>query len=296
MADERETMTPEELLDLEAQLTAKQRELADRERTLREREFSLADLEHSLPRKLAVKEQEIDERLKELGRREERARRLFERTQSAIDGDEQDHSVLSEGLREQVASLHRDLDALKNMFSGASVPTVPTVPIETTGGRITLKDALAYVPSFNGENMSVSQFIRACKRACRMLPSSTTSTFLELIRQKFTDRARTAIEHLEYRSIQELENKLRDMFDTYRTATQCKAELENIVKGHNEPIVDYVSRAQTLHGDILHAETTERGELSGAEKLKIENDAVEAFLKGIPPLLRIECRLRDCKT
>ncbi|XP_063994377.1 uncharacterized protein LOC135171688 [Diachasmimorpha longicaudata] len=188
---------------------------------------------------------------------------------------------------EQLSLLAKQIEDLKRT---KEIPetSAPVRTCENTS-RITMKDALAYIPTFDGYNISVTQFMRSCNRACSMLNQSTIPMFLALIRQKFTGRARTTLENLEYQTASELESKLRDFFDPIRTANQYKAALENVCKKSHEHVVDYINRVRNLYCDVINAETLERECLSTEEKCKLEKDAINAFLNGLPPSLRVQC-------
>lgn len=130
-----------------------------------------------------------------------------------------------------------------------------------------------------------------------MVHKDSTQIFLELLRQKFKGRARAAIENLDYDSIQALEEKLKEIFDPCMTPSQCRTALENVIKGSNEHIVDYINRVRTIFNNVLNAEATDRGrEISNAERSKLEKGAITSFLNGIPPNLRLECKLKILKS
>ncbi|XP_057333436.1 uncharacterized protein LOC130672737 [Microplitis mediator] len=67
----------------------------------------------------------------------------------------------------------------------------------TCNANITIKDALSYVPTFDGTSAAVSDFIRSCNRACSMLAPSAEFMFLTLVRQKFKGDARITVENME---------------------------------------------------------------------------------------------------
>lgn len=175
-------------------------------------------------------------------------------------------------------------------------PNGPEAPSINLTPKITMRDALAYIPKFDGSNMSVSQFIRACQRALNILGPLNQRTFLELLRGKFDGIARTVVDNLDYQSISELESSLRDMFDPLCTASQYKAALQNIVINTNEHIASYINRVQTLYLDIINAETRECQEISNFEKFRIETDAIDAFLRGLPLPLRMQCMCQSRDT
>lgn len=284
--DDETPMTTDELLKLELQL--KQLQL-----TLFEKERSLAETERSLPLKfredlsrLNAKEEEIEERMRQLEIREEQLSQINS-NRRINHGSEREE--LNGELLQKMETLSVELEQIRDRIPRREPP-------RELEGRVTLKDALAYIPSYDGNNMTVFQFIRSCKRAVAMLAPTMTAVFLELIRQKLTGRARSALESIEYGTVHELEAVLRNLFDTSRTATQCKAEFENIVKLNTENILDYINRARTLHADILHLERSERVTVSPQDEVKINKDGVRAFLNGIPPAIRVRIMLLDHDT
>lgn len=255
--------------------------LEKRERDLNDREQALAERERQLISDL----EELNEKGSEL---EEQERALQATTESLRDwARELSETKPAPKKLSAVESLKEEIAQLKG--NSASKPAT----VESThNAPITIKDALAYVPNFEGSSATVSDFIRSCKRACSMLPASAEFMFLTLLRQKFKGEARTSVENMDYANMKEFDNLMRSVFDRRRSANQYKADMENIVMKPDEKMVSYVNRARTIYRDILHAETAERGELSERETLKIDKDAISAFLNGIPPLLQMQCKLK----
>lgn len=282
-------MNEMELRQLEAQLVVKQRELESYETELKQREQEI-DTERIAEIMAGLKQREEDLKAKH---------REYDLKLDALErGSEPQQSRLNSTIDNEVMStlsrMQEEMQAIRQELKNET-PN-PSISSNSLIGQISIKDALAYVPIFNGKNMTVAQFLRTCQRALKLLPRGMEKTFLELMRQKFTDQARIAVENSEYNTFAELEQLLRSIFDPQRTASQYKAELENISIKSGEPIINYINRVQVLHGEILHAESSERAFLSRETKLKIENDTIEAFLNGLPPLKRIECQLKPHDT
>lgn len=232
---------------------------------------------------LEAREQFLKIQLSELAKRE-----------SKINGREKAIEVRENELEENANLLLNWARELKNTSSDPLPDKISKTKCHDSVDfacivNVTVKDALSYVPEFDGLNTTVSDILRSCKRACSMLPPKTQFVFLTLLRQKFRGESRTTIENLEYSNIQKFESIVRSVFDHRRSANQCKAELENIIMSPDEGIISYVNRARSMHRDILHAESIELGELTDREMLKIEHDAILAFLNGLPPLLRVQC-------
>lgn len=289
MADKQ--LTPEELTTLHEQLTAKQRELDDREKELRDRVSQLSEPEliyqSEFAKRFAEREQEIQERLTAASQREDEAKLLLHRAREVDSNREFYAQGLADDRRNFVVdSQLRWLEEEVRRLQTSKVAPVRTVPNNT---RVTIKDALAYVTPYDGKSIFVSQFIRSCRRAISMLAPSEERIFLELLRQKLTGAARSALEYTEYSTLTELETHLRNIFDTCRTVNQCKADLEQTSWGNSEPMTDFINRVQALHGNIVYAETqTLNRDLTAEERARIDREAKEAFLNGIPPLLRLQ--------
>ncbi|XP_063975109.1 uncharacterized protein LOC135161461 [Diachasmimorpha longicaudata] len=283
-------MDQEDLRTLAEQLRKKQSEVEEKEIALDKKTRDVLVAQNKIEA-LTIIEEELNTREKLVAEKEAHAKQLLERSREVHDNPTafapENSQKLNESIGSQITELQEELARVKRIaLRSGRQEQLPAV-------HITFKDALAYIPTFDGTHLEASQFIKACDRACTMLPEYVIPTFMELIRQKFKGRARTAMENLEYNNMQDLETHLREIFDPLMTINQCKAALENMSKGPQEHIIDYVNRSRSVHGNIVTLERQEKNRpLTFAERKKLEDDAITAFLNGIPPLLRTECKLQ----
>lgn len=291
--------TQRNLAAREDDLDERERALDERERALDVRERSLVEREdelESLKGELNEKEKEMEIQDSELGKTAQSLRDWARDIDKYEPAAPKSPSVI-DLHKNEVAELRISTSKSSPKNNDESIPSEndsdasKSAKVELTPGTISIKDALSYIPKFNGSSATVSDFIRSCKRACSMLPSSAEFMFLTLVRQKFEGEARTAVENMDYSNIKEFENLLRSVFDRKRSANQYKTDMENIIMKPDENMVPYVNRARTIYRYILNPEKLERGDLSERETNKIDTDTITAFLNGIPSLLQMQCKL-----
>ncbi|XP_044592004.1 myosin heavy chain, clone 203-like [Cotesia glomerata] len=223
-------VTEKELAEREAELNAFAKELEDRRAELDNKETEIenqaresADVFRQARTLEAERYHERENSLKELKSSLDQARNDLQAREDALNQRETEIEAQSKELQETAAGLTRMIREIKEAKKSEGKKletkkseepsailllkkeftqlkgkeTKPVVVDSVTGNsNITVRDALSYVPTFNGSSSSVSDFIRSCKRACSMLPTSSEFMFLTLLRQKFKSPARTTVENM----------------------------------------------------------------------------------------------------
>ncbi|XP_076384613.1 uncharacterized protein LOC143263787 [Megalopta genalis] len=146
----------------------------------------------------------------------------------------------------------------------------------------TVKEALEFIPAFDGTNIPVIQFSRACKRARDIVPPYAERTLTKLICNKLRYRAYSALEDENCCTINELCNRLKEVFGPHRSVDQYRGDLASILQGQNEHILDYISRTKDLRAAILDCDDSHRN-IENVDELTIDS-----FIRGLIPALRPE--------
>lgn len=156
---------------------------------------------------------------------------------------------------------------------------------------IKYRDALESVPIFNGSNIPVLRFIRACQRVKSMFGVNHENNITQLLRNKLKGLALTALEDDSFTSIQSLTDKLKTFFGSSKTAYQYRGELGSIIKQNSENIIEYTSRVKDLHFAIIEADTVVFGvPPEGFAIINYETDTSDCFINGLPPDFRIRLK------
>lgn len=207
-------------------------------------------------------------------------------------------------LTVELDNIKRDMTLLSNRVHASHPLAGRAAPInpQNTGNsdpdhpRLSFKDILEGIPTFNGENISVLKFVRACKRAKDMFPANLELTLTRLLRNKLKGRAYTAMEDDSFADIKAFTDRLKDVFGASKSLNQYRGELGNIAKHQSEHIIDYISRVKDLHAAITEEEKLENGATPRGRLTTLENETLDCFIAGLPPDFRLRLRLEGCTT
>lgn len=216
----------------------------------------------------------------------DRERRLREES-DALDRERQafdTRNVEKERLREELETMRRELETIRSETPANFHATPQNSLPSNEPWEYTLKEAASTIPPFDGQNMSVLQFARACRRAREILPESAERTLARLIVTKLRGRAATAIEDEPISNVTSLCNRLKEVFGPNRSVDHYRGEMANIYMGSNEHILDYISRVKDLRDAILDCSR------SPAPISEINALTVNSFIDGLTPLLRPDLR------
>lgn len=253
----------------------------------REYERQLLDKERALQQR----EADINERFVKLERAEAETSRRFR----TIDLDKEPETAMSD-----IELLRLELDNLKREIRRNRTPAVDHSR-HLPSPQIKLKEIVDSIPCFNGHNISVLQFSRACKRAQEMLPHpvspETEANLVRLIRMKLQGHAYIVVEDEPISTIEKLKDILKTAFMPSRTVNYYRGALANLHKRPDEHVLDYISRAKDLKQAILEEESKIHGDyLNEIERTRIDQDALECFTSGLPPEYRLPLKMEGCRT
>lgn len=152
--------------------------------------------------------------------------------------------------------------------------------------RLTTREALDLVPVYNGQNMTLLHFLRACRRGRDRLPANHERQFAQAIYSKLRGLAADAVDEDQCNSIDQIEEQLNYTFGSLETADECRAALRNLVQKRGENVVTYIARVRDMRYTLLELEQREKGALHQGELRKIESIVATAFCHGLPPEVR----------
>lgn len=277
-------LSEEELRVLADQLDKKREILREQEQALLKRELET----HEKLEALSARECEFSD---EVNNRDE----PISTTRHALEAMQ---NTLSTMINE-VSRISREIGSIKNgegQRQSGPVPRVQQNEVNVRDDRelpanIKFKDALESVPIFNGYNVPVLRFVRACKRARDMFRPHQELGLTQLLRNKLKGHAATALEDYNFQNVHQFGERLKTLFGAAKTLNEFRGELGNISKNKNEHIIDYISRTKDLHTAILEAEIDNHGTLRNGQYDIFENDTLDCFVKGLPPDFRIRLKL-----
>lgn len=161
------------------------------------------------------------------------------------------------------------------------------------GPKISYREATESVPIFDGYNIPLSQFIRACRRAKEVVPASSERNLTQLLINKLRGRAVGAVEDEPCDSITQLIDLLTGAFGSPKTINQYRGELSGIYMRPYEHILDYIRRVKDLRMAILDTEHGTNGRLDPHFVADIDSLTIFSFIEGLPFDYRLQIQPED---
>jgi len=148
--------------------------------------------------------------------------------------------------------------------------------------KVSFREATEIIPHFDGYNVPLLQFTRACRRAREIVPPYSERTLTKLVMAKLRGRAYYAVEDEPCDSITQLIDLLTKTFGPRKTIDQYRGELSNEYLKPHEHIVDYISRVKDLRTSILDTERRTKGRLDPRFVSEIDALTAKSFCAGLP--------------
>lgn len=154
--------------------------------------------------------------------------------------------------------------------------------------KVSFREATESIPSFDGNNIPLAQFARACRRARDIVPPASEYNLTKLIINRLRGRAYYAVEDEPCDTITQLIDLLNGAFGSPKTIDQYRGELSACYLKAGEHMLDYISRIKDLRTAILDAERREKGILSTAEVDNVNGLTARSFCDGLPLQYRLQ--------
>lgn len=154
--------------------------------------------------------------------------------------------------------------------------------------KVSFREATESVPYFDGYNIPLARFTRACRRAREIIPPTAERNLTKLLINKLGNRAYYAVEDEPCETVTELIDLLTGAFGSPKTLDQYRGELSTIYMQPTEHILDYISRVKDLRTAILDAERREKRYLDSHFIAEIDGLTARSFCEG----LHIDYRLQ----
>lgn len=158
------------------------------------------------------------------------------------------------------------------------------------GPKVSFREITESVPSFNGHNISLQQFTRACRRARKLVSQSAERNLTKLLINRLSGRAYYAVEDEPCETVTQLIDLLTVAFGSAKTIDQYRGELSTMYLKPNEHILDFISRVKDTRTAIMDAERRIRGRLDPRFAADIDNLTTRSFYDGLPLAYRIQMR------
>ncbi|CAL1671718.1 unnamed protein product [Lasius platythorax] len=157
------------------------------------------------------------------------------------------------------------------------IPDEQSLPVPT----LKLKDVVANIPSYNGYNISIFQFARACERARNLLSSVQEPQLVQFIITKLEADAYQVIEGNIYTRVVDILDKLKAIFAPNKSIAQYRGELANTYKLPGETILHYAGKIKDLKSAILDGNRRQGKGMKQSFADEIDEEVLEAFINGL---------------
>jgi hypothetical protein len=154
--------------------------------------------------------------------------------------------------------------------------------------KVSFREATESVPYFDGYNIPLAQFTRACRRAFEIIPPTAERNLTKLLINKLGRRAYYAVEDEPCDTVTELIDLLTGAFGSPKTLDQYRGELSTVYLRHNEHVLDYISRVKDIRTAILDTERREKKRLDPRFITEIDDLTARSFYEGLPMEYRLQ--------
>lgn len=156
--------------------------------------------------------------------------------------------------------------------------------------KVTFREATESVPSFDGYNIPLQQFTRACRRARELVPPAAEKDLTRFLINKLRNRAYYAVEDEPCDTVTQLIDLLTGAFGSPKTIDQYRGELSMIYMKQHEHIIDYISRVKDLRTSIMDAERRAKGHLDPRFVAEIDALTARSFCDNLPLEYRLQLK------
>lgn len=251
---------------------------------------------------LTQRETQFKEEVAAFNRMREEAERDREENKKTEYNLEAGLNALRDDVRRELGNLRIDAVASRN-YEHAQPPRVESQghdpssrlyePTETPRGameniKVSFREATESIPSFDGYNIPLAQFARACRRAKDIVSPHAEYHLTKLVINRLRGRAYYAVEDEPCDTITQLLDLLNGAFGSPKTIDQYRGELSACYLKTGEHMLDYVSRIKDLRTAILDAERRDKGILNSAEVDDIDRLTARSFCDGLPLQYRLQ--------
>lgn len=191
------------------------------------------------------------------------------------------------------------LNNSENKFAENLEESTNNVTMAENTQFITIKDAVAIIPKFEGSPSDLSKFIQKCEMAKEMLPSAAETSLTRIIQGKCLDEGvQASLCYQKFNNLNELFSKLKKIYTITKNKLQIQGELAAMFQKDNESVVKFAGRLKDKGQELIELFKVKKPNFTVAEmnayKTKVDDYMKECFLDGLKP--EIENRMRACNT
>lgn len=129
---------------------------------------------------------------------------------------------------------------------------------------------------FDGQNISINQFIRNCKDVERFIDPLDRGFFIRLVKAEVTESAKSFLQYKEFGSLDELLSELKRTYAPTQNLPQIQADLARVVQGPTEKVSEYGLRVTQIFQKAIELinENCEPGSAKGMIEGRMFHDRI----------------------
>lgn len=263
-------MQEQRLLDKESRLKAQ-------ENQLRAQFEEIETMRDKVERERVNYSRELDMRESEIAAREKEAEKKWQDTADETPVENIHHTIPHD-------------PSINHTYGHIPPSSYGNANLNVLQPKVSFREATESVPSFDGYNIPIAQFTRACRRAREIVPPSSERNLTKLLINKLRGRAYYAVEDEPCDSVTQLIDLLNGAFGDPKTIDQYRGELSTTYLKPQEHVLDYISRVKDLRTSILDMERRFHGQVDLRFQADIDDLTSRSFCDGLPLEYRLQMK------
>ena len=153
----------------------------------------------------------------------------------------------------------------------------------TMASTMAMQAAVAGIPSFDGSNIPLKDFLQDVRNAAADIPADKINGFLKKVLGKLRGSARNSTYGVTFNNVDDLVKHLKRRFAPGKTFTYYNAQLNGIRMLQSESVGDFRDRLNILLMGAENALKEEKGASYVAAMMDPMKDvSIDIFIRGLP--------------
>ncbi|CAD7085360.1 unnamed protein product [Hermetia illucens] len=145
-----------------------------------------------------------------------------------------------------------------------------------------LEDLLKFVQPFSGKSEDVFNFLNSCTQAMELVTEEQKPVLFRYIQTQIKGDAQLILMKKEFSGWEDLKSELKTVYQEPHSALQLHRELVSSKQGHDETVVSYTQRVQTLQRRILQLRSGRiKKEFQAGEINYLNEETLTVFVNGL---------------
>ncbi|KAI4476475.1 hypothetical protein M0804_013546 [Polistes exclamans] len=183
------------------------------------------------------------------------------------------------GLKSKIDDLRQKTRELRTIALFAPLPNL-------SQSSLKLRELIEHVLKFDGQNVSVTQFIRACRRALEPLlagfSTEMDASLTRLLLSNLSGHTYLVTESLRIHNVENPIGRIKDAFLPSRGSNYYRGQHATEFMRPGEHMLDYFGRIKELTQSVINETTKNSVRVERRVELDIEKEGLDALITGLP--------------